>query len=49
VHWRWSEWWSVEAWYRYSKLEVTSANTIAEQNVANLMLTFHVPKLAVSR
>lgn len=49
VHWRWSEWWSVEAWYRYSRLEVASAHAMADQNAFNLLLTYHMPKIAVSR
>jgi hypothetical protein len=47
--WKWSEWWSVEAWYRYSKVEVTSVDSVAVQNAFNLMLTFNIPKIAVSR
>ncbi len=48
LHWRLSEWWSVDLSYRYARLDVDVVNTTASQNAAYLSLTWNVPKLALS-
>lgn len=48
LHYRWSEWWSVDLIYHHARLEVDVVNTTASQNAAYLSVTYNIPKLALS-
>ena len=49
ISWRFARFWSLSASYRYRNQTFDSSNDDATQNVANLTLTYHWPRIAVSR
>lgn len=50
LHWRWSEWWSVDLAYRHARLEIDLGELNASQNAVFATATLHWPaKLARSR
>jgi hypothetical protein len=48
LHYRWSEWWSVELSYRHARLDVEVVDTTATQNSVYLSITWNVPKVTWS-
>jgi len=48
LHYRWTEWWSVELSYRHARVDVDQVNTTATQNSVYLAVTWNLPRLAWS-
>jgi hypothetical protein len=49
LHWRTTQWLSLDVAYTYSRFEVPSVDTIATGNAVYLTLSYYPPKLAWSR
>src|SRR5574341_65952 len=44
LHYRWTEWWSVELSYRHGRVDVDQVDSTATQNAAYLQVTSNIPR-----
>jgi outer membrane receptor protein involved in Fe transport len=49
LNWRFTEWWTLDAGYRYARYEPESAAAAITSNAVYLNLAYNWPKIAVSR